>query len=312
MQHESLGHLYALLAAITWAFALILFKRSGEHLSPLALNMFKNVVGIILLGATLALTGQGLSTIAQFPIEDVAILVISGILGIAIADTIQLYALNTVGVGTISIVDCTYSPFAILLGWWMLGETLTVGDWVGIILIVSGVLLAVQRDSTSGRTLLETVLGVAAATLAIALMVIGIVFAKPVLTVDGFPLLWATFLRLSLGTLVLAVVAAASPNRRRVWSCFRPSGVWWFSVPAAFFGAYLAMMFWVGGFKYAKVANAAILNQTSVIFAIVLATIVLKERFDRRRLLAVIAALTGTVLVTWDPSWSEALGLGGA
>lgn len=298
MHGDHIGHLFALLAAINWAFALVLFKRSGEHVSPLSLNIFKNTVGIVLLVATLAATGQGWQVLRSYPVEDVAILVLSGVLGIALADTIQFIALNAVGVGTISVIDCTYSPIAVMLGWLMLGEKLSVGDWSGIVLIVAGVLLAADRRAAGTQSTRQTALGVLAGVGAIALMVVSIVFAKPVLTVDRFPLVWATLLRLSVGTVVLAVMAVASPDRRQVWSCFRPTRVWWYSVSGSVLGAYLAMLFWVGGFKYARVSEAAILNQTSVIFAIILATVVLKEPFGRRRLLAVCSAFSGAALVT--------------
>lgn len=294
----SIGHVYALLAAINWACALVLFKRSGESVSPLALNIFKNTIGIVLLTLMLVVTGQGWNELSAYPIEDAAILIISGVLGIAIADTMQFFALNMIGVGAMSIVDCTYAPFAVLLGWVALGETLSPYDFAGIVMIVLGVLLAVQRDPMSNRTAKQIAIGTFAGAAAIALMVVGIVYAKPVLTVDGFPLVWATLLRLSVGTVVLAALASASPRRRQLWSCFRPARVWKFSIPASVLGGFLAMLFWVGGFKYADVAEAAILNQTSVIFAIILATLVLKERFGLRRLIAVCSALAGVVLVT--------------
>ncbi|MCH7814824.1 MAG: EamA family transporter, partial [Planctomycetes bacterium] len=46
---------------------------------------------------------------------------------------------------------------------------------------------------------------------------------------------------------------------------------------------------------------AALLNQTSVIFALVLASVFLKERFTRRKLLAIVLGLAGVVLVVTAP-----------
>ena len=58
------------------------------------------------------------------------------------------------------------------------------------------------------------------------------------------------------------------------------------------------MVFWLAGFKYADASVAAILNQTSVVFAILLATVFLHEELTRRKLAAVILALIGAVVVT--------------
>jgi uncharacterized membrane protein len=69
---------------------------------------------MLLLAATLAITGDGYGAVTQRPVAEIYILILSGVLGIAIADTIFFHALNLCGVGIVSIVDCTYSPFAIL------------------------------------------------------------------------------------------------------------------------------------------------------------------------------------------------------
>ncbi|MHC4093811.1 MAG: EamA family transporter, partial [Planctomycetota bacterium] len=110
---DLLGQACALMAAIIWAFALVMFKRSGERVPPLALNLFKNTIGILLLVVTLAVMGEGLGTVWRWRNDEVYILLLSGVIGIAVADTVFFHSLNLIGVGVISIVDCTYSPFAI-------------------------------------------------------------------------------------------------------------------------------------------------------------------------------------------------------
>ena len=297
MNTDVLGEVFALLAAITWAIALVLFKRSGESVPPLALNLFKNVIGLILLGVTLLALGEGWSTLAPFSREDIYVLIISGVVGIALADTLFFHALNLVGVGIISIVDCLYSPFAILFAYLMLSETLTVYHYLGGALILGGVFLSSGHGPPANRTRGQILLGVVLGMLAMAMVTAGIVYAKPVLEAQDFPLVWATMIRLIFGTLALAAIALASAHRRTHWSAFRPSRVWRISVPASVLGTYLSMIFWVGGFKYAEASIAAILNQTSVIFALILATWILKEAFTRRKLVAVILALGGALVM---------------
>ena len=64
------GELCALGAALTWAVAVVLFKRTGESVGPLALNMFKNVVGLVLFVATLAAAGELLRVGELFSMRD--------------------------------------------------------------------------------------------------------------------------------------------------------------------------------------------------------------------------------------------------
>jgi drug/metabolite transporter (DMT)-like permease len=303
MGSQVLGEIFALLAALTWAFALVLFKYSGERVTPLALNLFKGVVGIAMLAATLLvapwcgsfLADENVAFLLTRPAEHIWILILSGIIGIALADTLFFYALNIVGVGIVSIVDCLYTPFVFLCSWLLLGEQLTPLHFVGAALVLAGVLVssghAPPPNTSRGRLLLGILVG----AVAMASMAYGIVIAKPVL--ENFPLILASTVRLVAGTAALFLVTPFLPNSRTIWRVFRPSVVWKTAIPGAFFGTYLAYVFWVAGFKYADASKAAILNQTTVIFAIILATVIVKERLTKRKIVSVILATAGVAVI---------------
>ena len=55
-----LGEAMALAAAVTWALAVIFFRKSGEVVHPIGLNLFKNVMAAILLVPTAWLFGETL------------------------------------------------------------------------------------------------------------------------------------------------------------------------------------------------------------------------------------------------------------
>lgn len=297
MTLEALGQLFALLTAITWAVSLVLFKRSGETMPPLALNLFKNAIGIVLLLATLPVIGEGYGVITEQPIEDTYILIISGVIGLAVADTIFFTALNLCGVGIVSIVDCTYSPFTILFSFLLLGETLQTAHYVGGAMILTGVMISSRHAPPADRTRRQLLLGTVLAATSMAMMAFAIVCAKPVLTAADFPLITATLVRMLFGTILLGIFAAVSHRRKDYWAALKPNRAWRFAVPASILGAYLSMVFWLAGYKYAQASIAAILNQTSVIFAIVLATLFLKESFSPRKAIALLLAMAGVVII---------------
>ena len=308
MGSNLIGEVCALLAAMTWAVAVVLFKRSGEQVSPLSLNLFKSVLALVLLAATLVFMGEGFEVLSQFSHGDIYILMLSGFLGIALADTLFLYSLNLIGVGLISIVDCLYSPMIIFFAVLLLKEDLVAAHYLGTAIILMAVFFSSRHAPPAGRTRGQLVLGIMLAVVAIILMTFGIVLARPVLCLGNFPLIWATTLRLFVGTVALVLFAAVSRNRKEYWSTFRPSAIWWSSVPASILGTYFAMIFWVAGFKYAdESAVAGILNQTSIIFAIILASIFLKERFTMRKLISVIVASAGVVVIVLAQDVQELL-----
>lgn len=143
------------------------------------------------------------------------------------------------------------------------------------------------------RTLLKgTLMGMAA----MAAIALGVVVAKPVL--ERQPVLWSTAVR-QLGALAVMLPAALiSPQRRRYLGTFRPDASWRFSLPASILGSYLALLFWLAGMKYTQAGAAAILNQTSTIYVLILASFFLHEPFTRRKLAASALAIAGILMVT--------------
>jgi drug/metabolite transporter (DMT)-like permease len=301
MANHPLGQTCALLTAILWAYALVLFKRSGEQVAPVALNLFKNAIGMMLLGGTLGvavLAGvESFTAVRGYCLGDVALVLLSGFLGIALADTLLFWALNLIGVGLISIADCTYAPLAILFSWLLLSESLTVFHYVGAALVILGVFISSRHAPSPDRTRGQIVIGVLLAITAIAVMAFGIVLAKPVL--EDMSLLWATTLRMSAGLVFLGLFALLGADWRRHWHVFRPSRVWRSALPASVLGMYVCVLLWVAGFKYTYASVAALLNQTSVVFATVLAALILKEHFGRRQAVALTLAMTGVVVVSF-------------
>lgn len=288
------GELSALGAALIWAFALILFKRSGESVPPLSLSLFKNVVVIVLMLATLPLAGQVYVLAPNLSWSDFFILIISGILGIAIADTVLFYSLNLVGVGLVSIAECAYSPTVVLFAWLMLSEDVGVHHLAGGAMVVSGILVSSTHKPPFDRTRRQVWIGMLLGMFAVTLMSLGIVMAKPIL--EEAPVLWSATVRLAGGTVMLAAFMVASPRRRNLFAVFRPSHIWRFAVPGAFLGTYVAMLFWIAGFKYTLASVSAILNQTSTIFALMLATVFLHEPLTKRKLTAAVLAFGGVVV----------------
>lgn len=288
------GELFSILAALIWAFAVVLFRLSGRSVRPLALNFFKNVVATLMFLITLAVLRDRLAAEASF--LDYVLLASSGIIGIAIADTLFFKSLNAIGAGLSQVVGCLYSPLVIVLSTLFLGERMTAWDGVGAGLILLGVLVSATRPAprdADRRTLLA---GIFLGAASFALMALGVVIAKPAL--DRTPVLWSTTVRLVAGVVALAAISRFSPRRREIWSTLRPSASWKITVPAAFLGAYVAMIVWIAGLKYTQVGTASVLNQTSAIFVLPVAALVLKEGITVRKVIAVAMALGGVALVT--------------
>ncbi len=289
------GQLCALLAALVWAFALMLFKKGGESVAPLPLNLFKNTIGLLLFALTLPFVPQWMPA-GGASAADLLNLAISGVLGIAVADTLLFAGLNRIGVGLIAIADCSYTPLVILFAWILLDERLTGQQGIGVAMILIAILIAFGSPRAAGHTRRDLIIGFSLTAAALTMMALAIVMVKPAL--ERWPLIPASALRLLTGTAALAAIAAMLPQRRQLWQVFRPGRVWRSTIPASVLGTYLSLLLWIAGFKYAQASIAAALNQTSTIFALILATLVLREPLSASKVLAVGLAVGGVLMVT--------------
>jgi drug/metabolite transporter (DMT)-like permease len=289
-----MGELYALLTAVMWAAAVIFLKRSGETIPPFALNFFRVAVSTVCMVLTIVVAGQQVWYGA--PLKDYLTLFASGVIAIAISDTLFLMALNRVGAGIMAIVDCLYAPSVVLFAFFLLGERLGAWQWVGMALVIVGVLIAARHEPPQGRTARQVLIGSVYGLCSMATVALGIVIAKPVL--NRSPILWATTMREIGALFVMIPLALIAPTRRAVFGLFRPARNWKFSMPGTLLGSYLALIFWIAGMKYSMAGPAAILNQTSSIYVLIFASIFLKEPFTVRKVIASVLAIAGIVLVT--------------
>ena len=293
MAEETLGSVYSLLCALSWGTAVVLFKRSGDGMDPVALNTFKNLVGLGLMLFTCLALG---TEFGAMPAADAWLLMASGAVGIGVADTLLFAGLNILGAGRQAIVDCLYSPAVVLFAYLVLGEVLTPVDGIGAGVILAAVLLVVLRRGATNPRGERILVGVLYSAVSVLLMAIAIVVIKPLL--ERYDVLLATTVRMFGG--VGALFAGALLHRRMrmgVLAALKPQRTWRFALPGAVIGTYAALLFWIAGFKYAPAGVSAILNQTSTLFIVVLAALFLRERLNTRLVVAVVMAFAGSVIV---------------
>jgi len=295
MQIAYLGEIFAFVTAIVWASAVILFKKSGETVHPVALNFFKNLLAMVLLLPTIYFFEGWI--FKGFTGDEIALLLVSGALGIGIADTFFFKSLNLLGAGLSAIVDCLYSPSIIFLAFIWIGERLGMVQLIGVAMIISAVLTISRADRNGNITGRNLLLGILWGALAMFTMAIGIVMIKPLL--DRSPLLPLIEIRLFGGGIILALVFLLHPRRREIATPRLTRRGWTYLLAGSFLGAYLSLILWLAGMKYTQASIAAALNQTSNIFIFILAAIFLKEPITKRRVVGIILGVAGAFIVTF-------------
>lgn len=288
------GEFFALASPMAWALAVVMFRRSGETLPPFELNLLKNVVSLALMVITLA--GLALLTGEPWPAfsgREVAVMVVSGVLGMALADTLYLRTLNLVGAGRTGVIGSLLSPFVILVSAVYLGERLSPAQWGGFALVMAGILVVTlkrYRTEVSPATLR---LGLAIGVAAMATMAVGVVMVKPLL--EQGPFFWVVTVRLAGGVAAQLLVLCWRRSWTRTLAVYRSPQPWAMTLFACVLGGFAGSVLWLAGYMLIPASEASIYNEAQVIFLVLFAWWFLREPLDGRKALGVALTLAGVL-----------------
>lgn len=290
-----MGDFFALGSALANSFAVIFMRVAGYQIPPLSLNFFRVCVGLALTVITLLLLGEPL--FVALSTMDYLRLVISAVLGIAVADTMIAASINRLGASLQALANCAYMPAITLVGFVMYGEILSAWEIIGGLLVVSGVFVGavMKPETTTARNLWIGILLAAGAhvTMGVAILMVRDIYRE-------VSLIWVSGFRLSIAVLAMylfAQIRFSGQLRANLLLGFVRPDMWRSLIPMAILGPYVAMLCWIAGFKYLEAGRAAIYNQMATVFIILLAYFLLGEKLTQRKMLGVILALAGAGIV---------------
>ncbi|MCG8463516.1 MAG: DMT family transporter, partial [Xanthomonadales bacterium] len=220
--------------------------------------------------------------------------------GIAIADTWYLRALQLLGAARTGVVASLYSPMMVLLSMLFLGERLSAWQYPGFVLVLGGILLVTWKHRKEDISKADLITGVAFGAGGVLLMATGIIMVKAILEQHEF--FWTTTLRLMAGTAGMLIAMTWRKEWTHTLSIFKPSHFfsqqpWIYLISGSVLGTYLSMVFWLAGYRYTQASIASILNETAAVFIVIMAWLFLKEPLNLRKVLGIVLALSGVLVL---------------
>ncbi len=136
-----IGFFAAISAVLSWTFACSVWRRESKNLLPRQINIYKNVLAsIFFLPAVI--------TISWFSdVTSIFVLMISGIVGISIGDTLYINSLKILGTRKTLSFEALTPIIATTLGTLSINEIYPKKVWIGS-LIVSFSLMMIVRQNT--------------------------------------------------------------------------------------------------------------------------------------------------------------------
>lgn len=276
---------------MVWSVAVILLRLSGLRLAPLPLTFFKSAVASVCFVITLVYLG--IPVFPELAPEQYARLVLSALLGISIADTLFVAALNRLGASLQALADCVYAPSVAAVGFLMFGESLNGWEIFGGCMVLGGVAVGMGIRFDGEDNPKQLMQGVVLAGAAHVIMAVGILMVRDIFREQSVVLVCAY--RFLAATLLLGLYGWW--KKEDLWAGFRATDLYPWTITLSVLGPYLATIFWTSGFKNTTPGRAAIYNQLSTVFVIILARVFLSEKLTKRRLLGVVLAGLGSLMV---------------
>ncbi len=293
------GEMLALMAALFWSIAVVIFKSLSQKISPFLINALKNTIALICFIITLSILKIPLLN-NTFTNYEYTQFIISGILGMGIADAIFIYSLSKIGANRIAILNC-FEPVAVYFFTFLLLSTyLNVLESIGfIIVIISILIINYEKDNDDINPAIKK-RGILLQICAILCSAFSMVMIKEILNIHSSninSIIWIAVFRLFIGFIISWIIFLSLKNTRKLLIAVRQKAVIIKVIISSVFGTFMALGCWMMGQTYIeKLPLASIIGQTALIFIMLFSWIFLKERITKIRIFAGIFALIGVFL----------------
>ncbi|MBA65453.1 MAG: hypothetical protein CMG55_06610 [Candidatus Marinimicrobia bacterium] len=287
-----MGDIYALLTAFCWSVAVILFDISSNRLNPLQINIVKNFIGVVGFILTIFILSI---PYPNFSDNQLIILLISGIVGVGIADLLFLESLKNIGSSMSAIVATIYAPSVFIIAYILFGENITLKSIIGSFLVLGGIIISTynsNRYSKSSKLLIGIIFG----ALAHILTAISVLIVKPIM-LDN-PILYIALIRFSIGLISTMLFMLFRSGLTKLAMTFKEGYSNIYLISGSFFGTYLSVILWLAGYKYTLAGRAAIYNQLSTILISILAVVFLKEKLTNKKKIGIVLSFIGAIIIS--------------
>lgn len=294
-----LGESSALLAAVTWAVGATLFGKfvRGGTFEPAALNLVKGAVAGVAMLATVLVRGE-VGALAAADGTSLWLFALSGLLGLAIGDTVYFAAMKELGVRRAMLLLSTAPVFAAVGGLVFLDEPLDLRTSLGVLLAVGGTAAVVGEAGGSAPIPGDARKGLALGLAAGILQALGALLGRKAFA-TGLPPLAAAGVRTWAATLALLLFSLGSGRFVRWTTPFRSRERFVPVAAIALLGSYLGIwLSQVAVAQAASVAIAATLLATPPLFALLLGRALGGEPAGARAVMGTAIAFGGVVLLT--------------
>ena len=288
--------LAALAAAFCWALGGYLAAGPSQHLGAFSFTRVRMIQVLLMLCIVVFIQNTW-----QSVVDDFWIICLSGLIGIFLGDTALFATMRRIGPRRTAVMFAANGPIGALLGYFFLGEVLSLNQLLGCSIVVAGVIVAIlygrknqnvhELEKTYGPLWIAMVMGLIAAFC----QAVGAIMLKPTLQAGADPIAVAA-LRVAVSvTALLLLLLIPTPVFRAQKPLTRQ--IFWRTAVSGFLAMAVGMTLVLFALKGGKVGVVTVLSSTSPILVLPILWFTTRQRPTAGAWVAASLVVIGSVLI---------------
>jgi drug/metabolite transporter (DMT)-like permease len=302
MFQQHYGEFAALITALFWTITSLVFEAAGKRIGSLTVNIIRLYLAFIYYCIFLYIT-RGLIFPTDATPEAWFWLSLSGLVGFVIGDQLLFQAFVVVGARISMLIMAIVPPMTALIGWMILGETLTLLSIMGMVMTISGIVLVVLKREApqlngNGRNKFRFNYPVAGILLALggaAGQATGLVLSK--FGMKDYNAFAASQIRVLAGLIGFTILFFVLKKWKNVAIGLKNKKGMMFTGIGSIFGPFLGVAFSLTAIQYTNTGVVATIMSIVPVLIIPPAIFIFKEKVNLKEILGAVLAVGGVALL---------------
>lgn len=282
-----IGELASLLTAVCWTLSAIFFEKAGRRVGSLSVNILRLFLGILFLGTTTLFTRGMFFPMDATPYNWVW-LGISGIIGFFLGDLFLFKSYTIIGSRTSQLVMSLAPMLTAAIGWFFLDEILSPKSILGIVVSVSGIMIAVAGK---GLKLNVPLRGFLYALGGAAGQALGLILSKK--GMGDYDAVAATQIRAIFGFFSFVLLVTFLNRWGRVFRTVQDGTSMKAITVGTVFGSFVGVALSLYAVQHTETGIASTLMALVPIFIIIPTALMFKEKITARQVIGAVISIAG-------------------
>jgi drug/metabolite transporter (DMT)-like permease len=302
MIHAHIGEFAAILTALFWTVTALSFEAASKRIGSLAVNLLRLIVGFVFL-SVFTWFYRGFLFPADATRDNWLWLMLSGLIGFVLGDLCLFQAFVVIGARISMLIMALAPPMTALISWIILGETMTLWNFAGMGVTMTGIaIVVITRDVRGGefRNVVPLRFNFPIWGLLLAFggafgQSLGLVLSK--LGMAGYDPFASSQIRVLAGIFGFSVIVTVMKQWRDLGASLKLRRPMMQLSLGAFFGPFLGVSFSLLAVQYANMGVAATLMAIVPILIIPPSMLINKERVTAKEIIGAMVAVTGVAML---------------